>query len=62
MKTDGLEPIRQAIRERRRPETAGIEELTSMWKKVVDRRRAHLELARQHFSLEREDVERSVRG
>jgi hypothetical protein len=60
IKTDGLEPIRQAIRERRRPDAAAIEGITSMWKNVIDRRRAHLTLARQHFSLARTDVERDV--
>jgi hypothetical protein len=59
IKTDGLEPIRQAVKDRQRPDTEGI---TSMWKNITDRRDAHLTLARQHFSLSRKDVERSVPG
>jgi len=58
MKTEGLEAIRQAVKERRRADT---EWLTSMGENVINRRNEHLTLARQHFSLERDDVERSVR-
>jgi hypothetical protein len=58
IKTEGLEPIRQAVKDRQRPDTKGI---TSMWKNITDRRDGHLTLARQHFSLTRKDVERSVR-
>ncbi len=59
IKTEGLEPIRQAAKDRRRPDT---EEITSMWRNVINRRREHLALARKHFSLERRDVEESLRG
>jgi hypothetical protein len=55
----GFEPIRQAAVERRRPDTAPI---TSMWESVIERRDQHLSLARQYYSLERKDVERSVRA
>jgi hypothetical protein len=59
MKTTGLEPIRQAVKDRRRPDTQPI---TSMWENVWNRRNEHLTLARQHFSLNREDVEKTVQG
>lgn len=62
IKDEGLEPIRQAVKDGRRPDTAGIEGITSMWKNVIDRRNEHLTLARQHFSLTRADVEKSVQG
>jgi hypothetical protein len=58
IKTDGLEPIRQAARDSQRPDTQPI---TAMWDSIVDRRNEHLRLARQHFSLTRKDVERHVR-
>jgi hypothetical protein len=35
--------------------------LTQMWAAVAGRRDEHLRLAREHLSLTREDVERSVR-
>jgi len=60
IKTDGLEPIRQAAKDRRRPDKAGIDGITSMWENVIDRRDAHLTLARQHFNLTRKDVESYV--
>jgi hypothetical protein len=62
IKTDGLEPIRQAAKDRRRPDQAGIEAITSMWENVIARRKEHLTLARQHFSLKRADVEKSLHG
>lgn len=58
IKTKGLEPIRQAGKDRQRPDTT---EITSLWNSVVNRRDEHLTLARKHFSLERPDVEKSVR-
>jgi hypothetical protein len=57
IKTQGLEPIRQAVKDRRRPD---IEPITSMWKTITARRDEHLSLACQHFSLNRADVEKSV--
>lgn len=59
IKTQGLEPIRQGLAAGRQPDTAPIE---VMWEDVKNRRDEHLRLARQHFSLERKDVERAVRG
>jgi hypothetical protein len=57
MKTEGLEPIRQAAKDGQRPDA---EPITSMWENVWNRRNEHLILARKHFSLSREDVERYV--
>lgn len=43
------------------PQRPNTEPITALWKTVVARRDKHLTLARQHFSLKREDVERYVR-
>lgn len=59
IKTQGLEPIREALANGRRP---NVEPITEMWSKVVGCRDEHLSLARQNFSLTRRDVERYVRS
>lgn len=58
MKLEGLEPFRTALTQGKRPSTEAI---AAMWKNVIGRRDEHLKLARQHFSLTREDVEKSLR-
>lgn len=58
IKLQGLDTIKDAVTAGRRPNTQPI---TAMWDDIVGRRDSHLALARQHFSLEREDVEKSVR-
>jgi hypothetical protein len=55
---EGFPEIRKAIVAGHRPHT---QPLTAMWHDIVGRRNEHLRLAQQHFSLTREDVERSVR-
>jgi hypothetical protein len=54
----GFIDIRKAIVAGHRPNT---QPLTAMWRDILAKRSEHLRLAIQHFSLTREDVERSVR-
>jgi hypothetical protein len=57
IKAQGLEPIREALTDGRRPDN---EPIIAMWSSVIGCRSEHLTMARQHFSLTREDVERYV--
>lgn len=58
IKREGLDGIKDAVSKGRRPET---EPISAIWKNVIERRDDHLSLARQHFSLDRNDVEQYVR-
>ena len=58
IKNDGIKAILTPVREGRRPNTVP---LTARWRDILRRRDEHLTLARQHFSLTRDDVETSVR-
>jgi hypothetical protein len=57
MKTQVMQPIREARNDGRRPDTSSM----WMWDDVIGRGIEHLRLASDCFSLTREDAERSVR-
>jgi hypothetical protein len=58
IKTDGVKSITKPVMQGRRPDTAP---LNDMWENLLRRRDDHAKLGHQHFSLNRDDVERYLR-
>jgi hypothetical protein len=58
IRKDGIPSITRPIAAGRRPDTAPLKD---MWNGILGRRDAHLKLAREHFSLDRNDVVRYIR-
>lgn len=58
MRTEGFPAIHRAVTSGHRPD---IEPLKAMWTDVAGRRDEQLRLSRQHFSLTRDDIEKSLR-
>ncbi|OBA71576.1 hypothetical protein A5641_02480 [Mycobacterium sp. 1554424.7] len=59
IKTQEMEPIREALNDGRRPNT---DSAMSKWNDIIARRTEHLRYASECFNLTREDAETSVRG